>query len=269
MKKTRILSVILVGVVALSLFGCGAKKEDANKEDKNIKIGVSPVPHKEIVDVAKPLLEKDGYKVEIVEFSDFVQPNTALNDKELDANFFQHIPYLNKSNEEKKLDLTYTAKIHIEPMGFYSKKIKDIKELKDGATISIPNDPTNGARALKLLEKNGILKVKDGELVTAADITENPKHIKIKELEAPQLTLSLDDVDGSVINTNFALQGNLNPTKDALLIESKDSPYANILAVRKGTENSEKIKALTKALTSPEVKKFIEDKYNGSIVPAF
>lgn len=269
MKKSRVLSILLAGVLALGVVGCGAKKTDTAIDNKTIKIGVTPVPHKEIVEAAKPLLEKEGYKVEIVEFTDYVQPNTALVDKQLDANFFQHIPYLEATNKKNNSNLTYSAKVHLEPMGFYSNKIKDVKDLSEGAEIAVPNDPSNEARALRLLEKQGLIKLKEGDLVTGADITENPKNIKIKELDAAQLPRVLQDVAGAVINTNYALEAKLNPLKDALFIESKDSPYANIVAIRKEDENSDKIKALSKALNSPEVKKFIEDKYEGSIVPAF
>ncbi len=266
MKK--LLSIILSTVLVLSFTACNAKNSTGSAS-KTIKVGASPVPHKEILEQAKPLLEKEGYKLEIVEFTDYVTPNTALAEKDIDANFFQHIPYLNKTVKEKGLNLDYTVKVHIEPMGLYSKKIKKLEEIKDGAEIAIPNDPSNGARALKLLEKNNLIKLKDGELVTPKDITENPKNLKITELDAPQLPRVLDDVQAAVINTNFALEAKLNPLKDAIIIESKDSPYANVIAVRKDEKDSEKIKALSKALNSPEIKKYINEKYNGSIIPAF
>ncbi|MGH4052204.1 MAG: MetQ/NlpA family ABC transporter substrate-binding protein [Clostridium sp.] len=266
MKK--ILSLVLSVVVILTLVGCGAKKETVVTDKKVIKVGASPVPHEEILDVVKPLLKKEGYTLEIVEFADFVMPNTALAEGELDANFFQHVPYLETFSKEKGLDLTYTVKVHIEPMGLYSSKYKTLSELKDGAKIAIPNDPTNGARALRVLENAGLLKLKDGDLISKDDITENLKNFKITELEAPQLPRVLGDVDAAVINSNFALEAKLKLT-DALAVEAKDSPYANVLAVR--TEDKEKpyIKALSKALTSPEVKKFIEDKYKGAVIPAF
>lgn len=263
MKRKGLLSVLLVGALAFSLTACG------KKDDKTIKIGVTPVPHEEIVNEIKPLVEAKGYELEIVEFNDYVTPNTALAEKELDANFFQHVPYLDETNKEKGLDLTWVAKIHIEPMGLYSEKITKFGDIKDGSTIAIPNDASNGSRALKLLADNGLFKVKDGELVSPNDITENPKNIKITELDAAQLPRTLTDVDAAVINTNYALDAGLNPVKDALVIESKDSPYANILAVRKGDEETEKTKVLKEALTSSDAKKFIEEKYDGSIVPAF
>lgn len=267
MKK--ILSLVLAAALAFSVVGCGTKSVEDNKDDKTIKVGASPIPHKEILEHISPALEKEGYKLEIVEFDDYQLPNAALSSKELDANFFQHIPFLEGQNAEKKYDLTYTAKIHIEPLGFYSKQITDLKDLKDGSTIAVPNDPTNEARALRLLEKNGLIKVKDGDLVTVDDITDNPKKLKITEVEAAQLPRILVDVQGAVINTNYALSADLIPTKDALFIEGSDSPYANILAVRQDNKDSDKIKALTKALTSEDVKKFLEEKYKGSIVPAF
>jgi D-methionine transport system substrate-binding protein len=266
MKK--ILSILLTIVVISTLSGCGAKKEVAKTEKKNIKVGASPVPHKEILEVVKPLLAKEGYTLEIVEFTDYVTPNTALAEGQIDANFFQHVPYLQSFSKEKNLDLDYTVKVHLEPMGVYSNKYKKLSDLKDGAEIAIPNDPTNGARALRVLEKAGLLKLKSGELISKLDITENPKKFKITELDAPQLPRVLKDLDAAVINSNFALEAKLNPT-DALAIESKDSPYANVLAVRKEDKDKAYIKALSKALNSPEVKKFIEDKYKGSIVPAF
>lgn len=272
MKKH--ISLILTSILALSLIGCSAQKgtvttSTSAKEKKVIKVGATPVPHKEILEIAAPLLAKEGYELKIIEFTDYVTPNTALQEGELDANFFQHVPYLKKSNEEKKLDLDYTVKVHIEPMGLYSDKVKKLADLKEGATIAIPNDPTNGARALRVLENAGLIKLKNGELVTVLDIIENSKKFKIQELDAPQLPRVLKEVDAAVINTNYAIEAKLNPSKDSLAIESKDSPYANVLAVKKENKDKDYIKALSKALNSPEVKKFIEDKYKGDIVPAF
>lgn len=267
MKK--ILSVLLTIIVIFTLSGCGAKKEEAVAEKKNIKVGASPVPHKEILEVVKPLLEAEGYTLEILEFTDYVTPNTALAEGQLDANFFQHVPYLESFSKERNLELDYTVKVHIEPMGLYSDKYKSLSELKDGAEIAIPNDATNGARALRVLENAGLLKLKDGELISKLDITENPKNFKITEIDAPQLPRVLKDLDAAVINSNFAIEANLNPSKDSLAIESKDSPYANVLAVKSEDKTKTYIEALSKALTSPEVKKFIEEKYEGNVVPAF
>lgn len=273
MKKTV---WALAGLLALGALvaGCsGEKKEAAQSSDKIVvlKVGATPVPHAEILNEIKPLLAKDGIDLQIIEFTDYVKPNLSLNDKEIDANFFQHEPYLKKFAADRKLDLVNLVAVHIEPMGVYSKKLKDIKSVPDGAKVAIPNDPTNGGRALNILAKAGLIKLKDGVGISATvgDIVENPKNLKITEAEAAMLPRTLDDVDLAVINSNFAMEAKLNPTKDALFIEPKDSPYANIVAVRKGDENRKEIQALKKALTSPEVKKFIEEKYKGAVIPAF
>lgn len=273
MKKTV---WALAGLLALGALvaGCsGEKKEAAQSSDKKVvlKVGATPVPHAEILNEIKPLLAKDGIDLQIIEFTDYVKPNLSLNDKEIDANFFQHEPYLKKFAADRKLDLVNLVAVHIEPMGVYSKKLKDIKSVPDGAKVAIPNDPTNGGRALNILAKAGLIKLKDGVGISATvgDIVENPKNLKITEAEAAMLPRTLDDVDLAVINSNFAMEAKLNPTKDALFIEPKDSPYANIVAVRKGDENRKEIQVLKKALTSPEVKKFIEEKYKGAVIPAF
>lgn len=273
MKKTV---WALAGLLALGALvaGCsGEKKEAAQGSDKKVvlKVGATPVPHAEILNEIKPLLAKDGIDLQIIEFTDYVKPNLSLNDKEIDANFFQHEPYPKKFAADRKLDLVNLVAVHIEPMGVYSKKLKDIKSVPDGAKVAIPNDPTNGGRALNILAKAGLIKLKDGVGISATvgDIVENPKNLKITEAEAAMLPRTLDDVDLAVINSNFAMEAKLNPTKDALFIEPKDSPYANIVAVRKGDENRKEIQALKKALTSPEVKKFIEEKYKGAVIPAF
>ena len=266
MKLKKLLGLALAGVVSASLLvGCSS----SSAEDKTIKVGASPTPHAEILEVVKPLLEKKGYNLEVVEFDDYVLPNTSLAEGELDANYFQHIPYLEETNEAKGLNLTYTAKVHIEPMGIYSNNFKSLDELKEGAKIAVPNDATNEARALQLLAKNGIIEVADEELITVKDIKSNPKNIEIVEVDAAQVPTTLADVDFAVINTNFALNAGLNPTKDAIAIEESDSPYANILACREDNKDDEKIKVLSEALTSDEVKSFIEEKYDGSIVPTF
>jgi D-methionine transport system substrate-binding protein len=266
MKK--VLIFVLTAILAVSFTACGTKSS-TSEDKKVIKVGATPLPHAEILEQVKPILAKEGYTLEIVEFTDYVTPNTALAEGDIDANFFQHIPYLEKTKKEKNLDLTYTVKVHIEPMGLYSKKYKKLGDLKEGSKIAIPNDPTNAARALRVLESAGLIKVKAGELVTELDITSNPKNFKVIELDAPQLPRALQDVDAAVINTNYALEAKLNPTKDALAIESKDSPYANVLAVKTEDKDKPYIKALSEALNSPEIKKFIEEKYKGNIVPAF
>lgn len=252
--------------------GGGEQKDGATKAETTIKIGATPVPHSEMLEEIKPSLKEKGITLEIIEFNDYVQPNIALNDKELDANFFQHEPYLNDFiKEHKEMNLTNAAGVHVEPMGVYSKKISKLEELADGATVSIPNDPTNGGRALILLEKAGLIKLKEGvnETATVNDVVENKKNLKITEVEAAQLPRTLEDVDISVINTNFAMNANLNPVKDALFMEDKTSPYVNIVVVRKGDENREEIKTLINELHSDKMKKFIEEKYKGAIVPAF
>lgn len=278
MKRKSILSILLTGALVIGLVGCGAAKTDDStgeaSEDKTITIGVSPVPHKEIVEQIVPDLEAEGYTVEVVEFTDYVTPNTALAEGELDANYFQHIAYLNETNESNGLDLTYTAAIHLEPLAAYSKTLTSLEDIEDGATIAIPNDPSNEARALRLLEDSGLIKLNAGELVTPNDITENTKNLKFEELEAAQLPRILDEVDIAVINGNYALEAGLNPSEESLAIEDANAEaaqnYRNVLAVRSGTENSEKIKALTKALTSDKIKNFIEEKYSdGTVIPTF
>ncbi len=263
----------MLGIAATLFFtGCGGGNGGGTDKNSTLKIGATPVPHAEILEEIKPDLKEKGITLEIVEFNDYVQPNIALNDKELDANFFQHEPYLNDFvKEHKEMKIKNAGGIHIEPMGIYSKKFKDLKEIPDGAQIAIPNDPTNGGRALLLLQKANLLKLKDGvkETATVQDIAENPKNLKIQEVEAAQLPRTLEDVDAAIINTNFAMNAELNPMKDALFIEDKTSPYVNIVVVRDGDENRPEIKTLLETLKSDKVKKFITEKYKGAIVPAF
>ncbi|MEG6523209.1 MetQ/NlpA family ABC transporter substrate-binding protein [Desulfotomaculum sp. 1211_IL3151] len=277
MKKKFALLLTCLLSLSLLLVGCGGEKEQPqaandDKEAKVLKVGATPVPHAEILKIVKPILEKDGIQLEIVEFNDYVQPNLALNDKLLDANYFQHLPYLEEFNNQKSMELSYTAKIHFEPMGLFSKKITAVSEFKEGDKIGIPNDPTNGGRALAVLEEAGLLKLKEGVGISATvrDIVE--KKVEVIELEAAQLPRSVDDLAGAVINGNFAVQANFVPT-DAMVAEDAQSEaadtYGNILAIRKGDENREEIKKLTEALKSPEVKKFIEDTYKGAVVATF
>ena len=237
---------------------------------EDIVVGVTPFPHKDIMLAAKPLLAKEGYNLVIKEFTDYVQPNMALASKQLFANFFQHEPYLDNMNKEKKLDLVSIGKVHIEPLGVYSKKIKKLADLKKGNSVSVPNDPTNEARALRLLEANGVITIKPGALVTVADITKNPLGLKFHELDAAQLPRTLDDVTASVINTNFAGEAGLVPARDALVMEGSESPYANIVVVRSEDKDSPKAKALMKAVQSPEVKAYIQKNLvERGIVPVF
>ena len=273
-KKTIIASVAALALTGF-ITGCGDEKKAAAPAPKDskavtLKVGVSPVPHAEILSAVKDKLAKEGVNVEIIEFTDYVQPNLALNDKNLDANYFQHKPYLDEFARSRNLKLVSAGAIHLEPMSVFSKKIKDLKDLPDGARVAIPNDPTNGGRALLVLQSAGLIKLRDGALITATpqDITENKKNLQFSELEAPQLPRSLEDADISVININFALEAKLNP-KDAIFTESSDSPYANIVAVREGDETRPEIKKLIEALTSQESKDFIEKKYNGAIKAAF
>ena len=237
---------------------------------EDIVVGVTPFPHKDIMLAAKPLLAKEGYNLVIKEFTDYVQPNMALASKQLFAYFFQHEPYLDNMNKEKKLDLVSIGKVHIEPLGVYSKKIKKLADLKKGNSVSVPNDPTNEARALRLLEANGVIAIKPGALVTVADITKNPLGLKFHELDAAQLPRTLDDVTASVINTNFAGEAGLVPSRDALVMEGSESPYANIIVVRNEDKDSPKAKALMKAVQSPEVKAYIQKNLvERGIVPVF
>ena len=233
-----------------------------------VKIGVSPEPHQKLVELVKDDLEKDGVKLEIVTFTDYVQPNLALESKELDLNFFQHVPYLNEFNEKNKTNIVSLGNVHVEPMGLY---LNNASEIKDGAEIAIPNDPSNGARALILLDKNGVIKLKDNANILSGvkDIVENSKNIKFTEVEAAQLPRVVKEVDGAVINGNYAIEAGLNPVKDAKFLEGKESPYANILAVRAGEEQNELYKKVLKALQSAKVKEYIEKNYNGAVVPAF
>lgn len=274
MKKT-VLTIMLAVVVALALTACGNNNNNADSGNGNeasvvLKIGASAVPHAEILQSVAPKLEEQGIKLDIIEFNDYVQPNVQVYEKKLDANFFQHQPYLDQFNQDKNYDLVSVADVHIEPFGAYSNKIKSADELKDGAKIAIPNDPSNGGRALSLLEANGIIKLKDGVGVagTVGDIVDNPKKVEIVELEAATLPRVLDEVDLALINTNYALQAGLAPTKDALFIEGTDTPYVNVLTARSDNKDSDAIQKLAAALTSPEVKKFIEEKYT-DVIPAF
>ncbi len=243
------------------------------KKDKSkvITVGATPVPHAEILEVVKDDLKEKGYDLEVVEFTDYVTPNISLADGVLDANFFQHLPYLDTFKEDRNLDLSSAGNVHVEPLGLYSKKISSLDELPRNAKIAIPNDPSNGARALILLESAGLIKIDPsaGLKATEFDITDNPKNIKFVALEAAQLPRVLTDVDAAVINGNYALESNLNPVEDSIVLEGKDSPYANIVAVKTEDLNSEKTAALMEALQSDEVKKFILDNYNGGVVPAF
>ncbi|MGX5728657.1 MetQ/NlpA family ABC transporter substrate-binding protein [Metapseudomonas otitidis] len=236
-----------------------------------LTVAATPVPHAEILEFIKPQLAKEGVDLKIKVFTDYVQPNVQVAEKRLDANFFQHQPYLDEFNKSKGTQLVSVAGVHIEPFGAYSTKIKKLDELPQGASVVIPNDATNGGRALLLLAKAGVITLKPEAGITATpkDIAENPKGIKVRELEAATLPRVLTQVDLALINTNYALEAKLNPTKDALAIEGSDSPYVNILVSRADNKDSADMQKLAKALHSPEVKRFIEEKYKGAVVPAF
>lgn len=265
-----IFSFILFFVIACGNNSSSSLAEAQNQEVANvIKVGASPVPHADILENIKPYLQEKGITLEIIQFSDYVLPNLSLNDGSIDANFFQHQPYLDRMVKDKDLKIHSIAKVHVEPIGVYSNRVTNIKDLKDGAVIAIPNDPSNSGRALILLHNNGIIKLKDPTNLysTELDIIENPKKLKFNQLEAALLTKVLNDVDMAVINSNYALQANLK-ANDALLTEDSRSPYANILVVRDG-DDREAISALKEALNSDFTKSFIENKYKGEIVPAF
>ncbi|MDR0781104.1 MAG: MetQ/NlpA family ABC transporter substrate-binding protein [Pseudomonadales bacterium] len=236
-----------------------------------LSVAATAVPHAEILEFVKPTLARQGVELEIKVFTDYVQPNIQVAEKRLDANFFQHQPYLDEFNKGKGTHLAAVTGVHIEPFGAYSSKIKKIDELRDGATVAIPNDATNGGRALLLLDKAGIITLKDNQniLATPKDVAGNPRHLKFRELEAATLPRVLDQVDLALINTNYALQAKLNPNQDALVIEGAQSPYVNILVARPDNKDSEAMKKLAAALHSPETRKFLIDKYQGAVVPAF
>ena len=236
-----------------------------------LKVGATPVPHTELLNLVKEDLKTEGVDLKVVEFTDYVTPNLALAEGELDANFFQHFPYLEKFSNERRLNLVSAGKIHVEPLGVFSQKIKDIKDLPNKATIAIPSDPSNGGRALILLHNNGIIKLNDPTnlYVTEFDIVENPKKLKFKPIEAAQLPRVLPDVEAAVINGNYALEAGFSPVEDSLLLEGAESPYANIIAVKSGDESKEDIQKLLKALQSKKVSDYIGANYKGGVVPAF
>ncbi len=273
MKK--IITVLLVLTLIGSLTGCGTKTGAGKTPDKTIVVGASSTPHAQILEAAKPEIEKAGYELKIVEYTDYVQPNVALESEDLDANYFQHQPYLDQYNQENKTKIVSAGTVHYEPMGIYAGKTASIDALADGAKIAVPNDATNEARALLLLEANGIIKLKKdaGINATKNDIAENPKNVELIEIEAAQVARSLQDVDLAVINGNYAIQAKLNVATDAIAVEAVDSlaadTYANIVAVKSGNENRADIKVLMDALHSDTVKKYIEDTYKGAVVPKF
>ncbi|TDT45647.1 MetQ/NlpA family ABC transporter substrate-binding protein [Fonticella tunisiensis] len=268
MKKLHVLLLSLVLILAV-LTGCTAKS--ASKNEQALKVGVTAGPHEQIVEKVKELAEKQGLKIEIVTFNDYVQPNVQLFDKKIDVNIYQHEPYLNKFNSDKNMNLVKIAPTVNFPMGVYSNKIKSLNELKNGDKIALPNDPTNEARALILLQSANVIKLKDGVGINATlkDVVENPKNIKFVELEAAMVPRSLPDVTAAAINTNYAMEAGLNPVKDSIFIEPKDSPWVNIIAARPDNKDDERIKKLVEIYHSDEVKKFIEETFQGSVIPGF
>lgn len=295
MKK--LISATLAATLALSLAACGSSAsstEAASTESTaasseaaestaetselagtTLKVAASPTPHAEILNVAKDILAEQGITLEVVEFSDYVQPNLVTESGEVDANYFQHTPYMEKFNEENGTHLVSVGKIHYEPMGIYPGLTKTLEELPDGATIAVPNDATNEARALQLLAAQGLIELKEdaGLNATPNDITSNPKNLQFKELEAAMLPQTASEVDLSVINSNFAMEGGMNPATDSLASEDADSEaaqtFANIIAVKEGHENDPAIQALVKALQSDKVKEYIEKTYSGAVVAVF
>lgn len=274
--------IVAAAGLALALTACGgnsgaattAAASSSAASDNVITVGASPSPHAEILEAIEPELEAQGYELKVVEYSDYVQPNVALSEGDLDANYFQHLPYLENYNTENGTDLASAGAIHFEPMGLYAGKSSDITNVPDGAKIAVPSDATNEARALLLLQDQGVIKLTDGVGLeaTANDIVENPHNVELVEVEAAAVPRSLQDVDFGVINGNYALSAGLD-TSATLASEGADSEaaqtYANIIAVRNGDENSEKTQALLKALTSDTARKFIEDTYKGSVIPVF
>jgi D-methionine transport system substrate-binding protein len=258
LKKT------LAAVVAATIFSGAVAAEE-------LSVAATPVPHAEILEFVKPQLAEQGVELDVKVFTDYIQPNIQVDQKRMDANFFQHQPYLDEFNEGRGTNLVTVTGVHVEPFGAYSNRIESLDELQDGAVVAIPNDPTNGGRALLLLQKAGLITLEDESKITATprDIAENPRNLDFKELEAATLPRILNQVDMALINTNYALEAGLNPTEGALVIEGSDSPYVNILVARPDNKDSDAMKKLAAALNSEEVRTFILDNYEGAVVPAF
>ncbi|WP_377268300.1 MetQ/NlpA family ABC transporter substrate-binding protein [Peterkaempfera sp. SMS 1(5)a] len=267
-------TAIAAGGLALTVAACGSdSSSSASAADQPLVVAASPTPHAQILDYIRDhLAAKAGLKLEVKQVTDYVTPDTAVQDGSADANYFQHQPYLDDFNKQHGTDIVSVETVHLEPMGLYSKKVKQIADLPAGGTVAVPNDATDEGRALRLLADNKVITLKDGVGITATvrDITGNPKNLKWKELEAGQLPRALDDVDAAVINGNYALDSGLKPTTDAIVLEqAAGNPYANVLAVKKGRENDPRVQKLAQLLHSPEVKKYIDDTFKGAVVPAF
>lgn len=274
--KKKILSLAAIGLLTAGLFtGCGSNEEkDADTAEKGtITVAASETPHSEILEQAKELLAKEGWDLEVTVFNDYVQPNLVVESGEFDANYFQHIPYLESFNEEQNTHLVNAGGIHYEPFGIYPGTKTKLEDVEKGDVIAVPNDTTNEARALLLLQDNGLITLKDGVGLEATvnDIVENPNEIEIRELEAAQVSRVTDEVAFVVLNGNYALEAGYSVAKDAIAYESNDSEavktYVNVIAVKEGNEDSEKIKALVKVLKSDDIKKYINDTYDGAVIP--
>ena len=268
----KVFAALLIATACLAVAGCGSSSDSAASGDKKeIKVGVTAGPHAEVMEEVAKEAAKQGLDIKVVEFNDYVQPNKALADGDLDMNSMQHQPYLDNVVKKQGLKLVSIGKTIILPMAVYSHKYKDLKDVADGAKVTIPNDPTNGARALLLRQQAGLITLKNGNSVDASvtDITANPKNLQFVELDAAQIPRSLDDTDLACVNTNYAIPAGLNPQKDSLLVESKDSPYANVLVVRQGDENNETYKKVLAIYQSAPIKQFIDEHFQGTILPAF
>lgn len=265
-KRILILALTLVLAAGLLVSGCSKKKEDSK-----LVIGVSPAPHADIVALVVDELAAEGIIVEIREFSDYVTPNISLSDKDIDANYFQHIPYFAVENEAGKFGLEILGGIHIEPMALFSTKHASVADLPDGAEIMIPNDTTNEGRALLLIQDLGLITLKEGVAgsATPGDIVDNPKNLKFTELEAALIPEAYKDADAAVINGNYAISHGLNPVADSIAVEGSSSPYVNVIAVKEGDAKREDLQKLLKALQSDKVKTYLEETYDGAVVPAF
>jgi D-methionine transport system substrate-binding protein len=262
---------LLLAAAALALAACGKQAGAPAGASDTLTIAATPVPHAEILEVVRPMLAQQGVKLDVKVFNDYVQPNLQVAQKQLDVNYFQTAPYLDEFNKARGTNLVKVAGVHIEPIGAYSRKIKSLADLPQGATVAIPNEPSNGGRALLLLQKGGLITLKDpaNPLSTLGDIVANPKGLKFRELEAATLPRVLDELDLAVINTNYVLDAKLNPAKDALILEDGNSPYVNLLVSREDNKDDPRVQKLAAALTSPEVKAFIEKTYSGAVQPAF
>jgi D-methionine transport system substrate-binding protein len=277
-------AALVAGALALGLSACGSSGSDAGTSSKDdgkaakdasapLVVAASPTPHAQILDYVRDNLAKGaGLDLQVKEFSDYVLPDTATEQGQVDANFFQHKPYLDDFNKKNGTHLVAVADVELEPLGVYSHKITALSALKDGASVAVPNDTTNEARALDLLAANGLITLKSGtgQTATPADVTSNPRHLEFKELEAAQLPRSLGDVDAGVINGNYAIEGGLSPVKDALVLEkAQGNPYANILVVKQGQESDPRVQKLVRLLNSPQVEQYIKDTFKGAVIPAF